>query len=309
MLVVFGSVNIDLVFSLPVLPRPDETVLGSGYRIAPGGKGANQAVAAARDGASVRFYGCIGRDEFGRMARDSLAAAGIDVTGLREGSRPTGCAAVCTDAAGRNLIAVASGANLDARADLVPDSVLGSDTTLVLQMECPAAEVAALLARARARGCRTVLNLAPALPLDQSALRAVDVLIVNEGEAAALADGHGGLAGGDSLTLVRQLAAAFGGTAAITLGSLGVVAARAEEEVWSLDALQIKTVDTTAAGDAFTGVFAAALARGLPLPAALHRASVAGGLACLTAGAQPSLPSAAAIERHLAELAPARRIA
>jgi len=308
MLVVFGSVNIDLVFSLPVLPRPDETVLGSGYRVAPGGKGANQAVAAARDGAAVRFYGCIGRDEFGRMARDSLAGAGVDVAGLRESSRPTGCAAVCTDAAGRNLIAVASGANLDARADLVPDSVLGPDTTLVLQMECPGAEVAALATRARARGCRTVLNLAPALPLDRSALTAVDVLVVNEGEAAALAAGHG-LAAGGSLALVRRLAAAFGNTAAITLGSLGVVAARAGEDAWSVDALQIKTVDTTAAGDAFTGVFAAALDRGLPLPAALHRASVAGGLACLTAGAQPSLPTAAAVEQRLSDLAPARRIA
>src|SRR5579883_2530307 len=147
MLVVFGSVNIDLIFSLPVLPGPGETVLGAAYQVAPGGKGANQAVAAARDGASVRFYGCIGRDEFGRMARDSLAAAGVDVAGLREGVRPTGCAAVCTDAAGRNLIAVASGANLDARSEQVPDAVLRPDTTLVLQMECPSVEVAGLVGR------------------------------------------------------------------------------------------------------------------------------------------------------------------
>lgn len=303
---VFGSVNIDLVFALPVLPRPDETVLGSGYQIAPGGKGANQAVAAARDGASVRFYGCIGRDEFGRIARDSLRAAGVDVTGLREGGRPTGCAAVCTDAAGRNLIAVASGANLDARAEQVPDAELRPYATVVLQMECPSAEVAALVSRAKARGCRTVLNLAPALPLEPSVLRAVDVLVVNEGEAAALAVA-GGIAAGDPVVLARRLAAAFGGTAAITLGSLGVVAALAED-AWSVDALQIKSVDTTAAGDAFTGVLAASLDRGMSLPESLHRASVAGGLACLAVGAQPSLPSAAAIERHLSDLAPARRL-
>jgi ribokinase len=306
MLVVFGSVNIDLVFSLPVLPGPGETVLGAGYQVAPGGKGANQAVAAARDRAAVRFYGCIGRDEFGRMAGDSLVAAGVDVTGLREGARPTGCAAVCTDAAGRNLIAVASGANLDARAEQIPDSVLRPDTTVVLQMECPTGEVATLIARARARGCRTVLNLAPALPLEPSVLQSVDVLVVNEGEAAALAAGRG-LAAGDSVALVRRLAAAFGNAAAITLGPLGVVAARGDD-AWSVDALQIKTIDTTAAGDAFTGVLAAALDRGVVLPDALHRASVAGGLACLTAGAQPSLPAAAEIEKHLSDLAPARRL-
>jgi ribokinase len=306
MLVVFGSVNIDLVFALPVLPRPEETVLGSGYRIAPGGKGANQAAAAARDGASVRFYGCIGHDDFGHMARDSLMAAGVDVIGLRETAQPTGCAAVCTDAAGRNLIAVASGANLDAWAEQVPDSVLGPQTTVVLQMEVPTGEVASLIARAKARGCRVVLNLAPALPLDPSALKAVDVLVLNEGEAAALA-AELGIAAGDAVALARRLTAALGNTVVMTLGSLGVVAARAAE-AWSADALQIKTVDTTAAGDAFTGVLAAALDRGMSLPDAVHRASVAGGLACLTPGAQPSLPAAAAIEQRLADLAPARRL-
>ncbi|HTY66529.1 MAG TPA: ribokinase [Alphaproteobacteria bacterium] len=306
MLVVFGSVNIDLVFSLPVLPGPGETVLGAAYQVAPGGKGANQAVAAARDGASVRFYGCIGRDEFGRMARDSLAAAGVDVTGLREGVRPTGCAAVCTDAAGRNLIAVASGANLDARSEQVPDAVLRPDTTLVLQMECPSVEVAALIGRAKARGCRIVLNLAPALPLDGFVLQAVDVLVLNEGEAAAVAAAHG-IEAPEAAGLARRLTGAFGCTSVITLGSLGALAARAGE-VWSVGALPIEPVDTTGAGDAFTGVVAAALDRGLPLPEALHRASVAGGLACLAAGAQPSLPAVAAIERRLANLVPATRL-
>lgn len=306
MLVVFGSVNIDLVFALPVLPRPDETVLGSGYQIAPGGKGANQAVAAVRDGAAVRFYGCVGRDEFGRVARDSLVAAGVDVGGLAEGARPTGCAAVCTDASGRNLIAVASGANLDARASQVPDAALGPATTLVLQMETPTDEVATLIRRARSRGARVVLNLAPALPVEAVVLAAVDVVVVNEGEAAALATARR-IAAGDAATLARRLTAALGNTVLITLGALGAVAA-SPGALWSIDALTVKTVDTTAAGDAFVGVLAGAWDRGLPLPAALHRASVAGGLTCLAAGAQPSLPTAAAIEAHLGELAPARQL-
>ena len=306
MLVVFGSVNIDLAFALPILPGPGDTVLGSGYRIAPGGKGANQAVAAARDGAAVRFFGCIGRDEFGRLAQASLAAAGVDVAGLSETGRPTGCAAVCTDADGRNLIAVASGANLEARADQVPESALGPGTTLVLQMETPADEVAALIRRARARGCRMLLNLAPALPLDAAGLAAVDVLVVNDGEAAALADAQR-IAAADPVTLARRLAGAFGNTVVVTLGSLGAVAA-GPGEAWAVDALPIKTVDTTAAGDAFVGVLAAALDRHLPLPMALHRASIAGALACLAPGAQPSLPGSDAIDAHLGELPAARRI-
>lgn len=307
MLLVFGSVNVDLVFALPVLPRAEETVLGSGYRILPGGKGANQAVAAARDRASVRFYGCVGGDAFGDMARGSLATAGVDLGGLRDSARPTGCAAVCTDVAGRNLIAVASGANLDARAAHVPDSALGPETILVVQLEIPADEVAALIARAKAQGSRVMLNLAPALPIDPAVLQRVDVLVVNEGEAAALAAGHG-IAGADTMDLARRLAARFGADVVITLGGVGAVAARAVGEGWSIDALQIKTVDTTAAGDAFTGVLAAALDRGASLPDALHRASVAGGLACLVAGAQPSLPAGAAIDAHLGDLAAARRL-
>lgn len=307
MLVVFGSVNVDLVFALPALPRPDETVLGSGYQVAPGGKGANQAVAAARDGAEVRFYGCVGADAFGRLARESLAAAGVDTRGLGVGARPTGCAAVCTDPTGRNLIAVASGANLDARAAQVPDAELGPATTLVLQMELPADEVAAAVLRAKKGGARVVLNLAPALPLAAGVLRAVDVLVVNQGEASALAPAHG-IAAGDALGLVSGLAMTFGNTVAVTLGSLGAVAA-GTAGAWSIDALQVKTVDTTAAGDAFTGVLAAALDRGAALPEALHRASVAGGLACLGPGAQPSLPHRAAIEARRGDLPPARRLA
>jgi ribokinase len=304
MIVVFGSVNIDLVFALPSLPGPGETVLGAGYRVAPGGKGANQAVAAARDGADVRFFGCVGRDEFGRMARASLEAAGIDVTGLIDTSSPTGCAAVCVDSAGRNLIAVASGANLEARAAQVPDAVLGPDTTLVLQMEVPAAEVAALIARAKARGSRVVLNLAPASALDREVLSAVDVLIVNEGEAAHLA-GACGIAAPQPEPLVRGLADLLHTTVVVTLGDAGAVAA-APASACAIAALPVTAVDTTAAGDAFVGVFAAACDDGGSFMDALRRASVAAGLACLSPGAQPSLPDRDAINARLQGLPPAR---
>lgn len=302
MIVVFGSINIDLIFGLPALPRPGETVLGDSYRIAPGGKGANQAVAAARDLAQVAMYGRVGTDAFGQLARDSLAAAGVDTSEVLQGEAPTGCAAVCVDAEGRNLIAVANGANRELRATQVSDSVLGPDTTLVLQMEVPIDEVAALALRGRARGCRVVLNLAPAGVLPAEVFAAIDVLIANEGEAATLATG-------DPPELARRIATEFRDlTVIVTLGERGAIASGLDE-AWVVDALPIRPVDTTGAGDCFVGVLAAALDRGMELPAALRRASVAAGLACLAPGAQPSLPDSNAIDSHLSGLAPARRLA
>jgi ribokinase len=299
MIVVFGSINVDLVFALPNLPDPGETVLGQSYSIVPGGKGANQAVAAARDGGQVAMFGATGADGFASVARESLAAAGADLAGVAQVAEPTGCAAICVDRAGRNQIAVASGANTTVRAAQVPDSALGKDTTLVLQMEVPAAETASLIARARQRGSRIVLNLAPASALDRAALAALDVLVVNEGEAAWLAQSLGVGAAPEAL------AQALGITVVATLGEKGLVAV-SREGTWRVAALPIKPVDTTAAGDCFVGVLAAALDRGKTLPEALHRASVAAGLACTKAGAQPSLPSAREIDARLKDLAPAR---
>lgn len=301
MIVVFGSINVDLIFPVPALPRAGDTVLGRTYMTAPGGKGANQAVAAARDGARVAMYGCIGRDGFGRLARENLARAEVDVAGLRETEVPTGCASICVDGAGQNLIAVASGANLELRASDVTDSVLTESTTLVLQMETPVAEVAALAERAKRRGCRVVLNLAPATGLPAEAFGVLDVLVANEGEAAALS-------AGDPPELARRVATEFQNlTVVVTLGERGVIAAGLDE-AWSVGVLPIKPVDTTGAGDCFVGVLAAALDRGAAMPEALHRASVAAGLACLAAGAQPSLPDARAIEAKLASLARPQRI-
>lgn len=301
MILVFGSINIDLLFALPALPRSGETILGSSYRTAPGGKGANQAVAAARDGARVIMYGRVGRDAFGRLARESLADAGVDVANVVEGDTPTGCAAVCVDRDGNNLIAVASGANGELRAADVPDAALTADTTLVLQMEAPVDDVADLALRAKARGCRVILNLAPAGVLPAETFGVIDVLVANEGEAATLA-------AGDPPELARRLAAQFENFVVVTLGGSGVIAAGLDE-AWAVDALKIKPVDTTGAGDCFVGVLAAALDRGKDLPAALHRASVAAGLACLAPGAQSSLPDTKAIDARVSDLAPARRLA
>jgi len=186
-ILVFGSVNLDLIVPVPSLPAPGETVLGEGLRSEPGGKGANQAVAAARDGARVRFAGAVGDDSFAASALVTLREAGVDLSLLATVPAPTGVAMICVDPAGRNQIAVAPGANRLARASQIAEDDLGAATTLLLQMEVDAEETALLIARARARGARIVLNLAPPLPLPREAVAAVDLLIVNEGEAAALA--------------------------------------------------------------------------------------------------------------------------
>ena len=307
MLVVFGSINIDLMFRVARLPGPGDTVLGPGYVTVPGGKGANQAVAAARAGSKVAMVGRVGRDVFAGLALASLGDAGVDTGGVLGCDAPTGCAVIAVDESAENQIIVASGANALVTADQVADDLLGPRTTLVLQMEVPARENAALIERARRLGARIVLNLAPASALPQTALRAVDLLVVNRGEAAWLA-GECGLPGGDERGLATALAARLGMTVVLTAGKKGAFAA-AGATLWQVGALPVEPLDTTGAGDAFVGVLAASLDGGSALEVALHRAAIAAGLACETLGAQGSLPGAEAIDRALARLPPPRAVA
>jgi ribokinase len=286
MVVVFGSINLDLIFSLPKIPLAGETVLGPSTRIEPGGKGANQAVAAARDGARVLMAGAIGGDALGAGALVLLRDAGVDLERVATVEASTGCAAIAVDPAGNNAIAVGSGANLLARGAGVEDSVLGPGTTLVLQMEVAAEETAGLIERARALGTRIVLNLAPAAELPETALRAVDVLVVNESEGAWLADHL--LCG----TAAEALADRLGVTVVLTRGGDGAQIAGADG-VWHEPAVPVEAIDTTAAGDCFVGVMAARLDRGDPLREAIHRASGAAALCCTRPGSQGCIPFAA----------------
>jgi ribokinase len=285
MIVVFGSINLDLIFPLPAIPHAGQTLLTPDIRIEPGGKGANQAVAAARDGAKVVMAGAVGRDALAAGALDLLRRAQIDLSRVVEADAATGCAAIFVDPDGANAIGVGSGANRAARAAQVEDALLGPTATLVLQMEVPAEEAAALIHRARARGTRIVLNLAPAAPLEVAALRALDLLTVNETEAAWLGAHLG--CGGDA----PALHATLGVTVVRTLGEDGAEVATAAG-VRHVPARCITPLDTTAAGDCFVGVLAATLDRGATLPDALTRASAAAALCCTRAGSQSSLPSA-----------------
>ncbi|MGE4048821.1 MAG: PfkB family carbohydrate kinase, partial [Acetobacteraceae bacterium] len=190
MIVVFGSINLDLIFAVPHLPSSGETVIGPSVRLEPGGKGANQAVAAARDGADVVMVGAVGHDSLADHALTILTDIAIDLSRVKRTNSLTGCAAIAVDPSGNNAITVGSGANLLARQDQVEDELLSPSATLVLQMEVPADQVAALIRRARSKVGRIILNLAPAGEIDDDALQMVDLLIVNETEAAWLAQRH-----------------------------------------------------------------------------------------------------------------------
>lgn len=297
MLVILGSVNADLLFKVEKLPAPGETVLCPSYAMAPGGKGSNQAAAAAKAGAETRFVGHLGDDAYGPVVRDLLVEAGIETSGLDVSRRPTAIAVIGVDAEGENAIIVASGANLDTHAGQVDDRLLGPATTLLCQNEIRMSESAAILARGKAKGARTLLNLAPAGPLPAGVLDTLDYLIVNEIEARMAA----GDAAGEPLDLARRLARDHDLVCVVTLGARGAIAV-GPKGGWRVGSLEIEPVDTTGAGDAFVGVLAAALDQGRALPDALHRASLAAGLSCLAIGAQSAQPDAARIEARLGEL-------
>ncbi len=297
MLLVLGSINADLVLEVDGLPRPGETVLCPGWRFAHGGKGANQAAAAARFGARVRFLGRVGADPWGPILRQGLAEAGVEVAGLGLSQRPSGTAVIAVDRSGENLILVASGANLDVSLDQLDAAGLGPGVTFLCQNEIPLPVTLGALARARAAGARTILNLAPASSLAADALDPVDLLIVNQHEAAALLGRR---------MPAEEAAAELAGparTCVLTLGPEGAVAV-GPGGGWRVPALPVRVVDTTGAGDAFVGALAAGLDGGLALPEALARASVAAGLACERLGAREGQPDRAAVEARLEALGP-----
>lgn len=305
MIIVFGSLNVDIVLPVPSMPRPGDTILCSEYQLLPGGKGANQAVAAAKAGSKVKMFGSIGQDEFASILRSSLENADVEISSLQIVEKPTGCATICVDEGGENMITVASGANLLADASMIPDGLLTPETTLVLQMEVPAEQNWSLIDRAHQAGIRTILNLAPARAIPEEILQKLSFLVLNQIEATMLAL-HLGFDVISPTIAARRIAAKYGLTTIVTLGAEGAFACSSLES-WTVPAMPIKAVDTTAAGDAFVGVFAASLDKGLPIDQSLRRATVASGLACLSVGAQPSLPTTKQIEESLSKVPTPRR--
>ncbi|TCK30632.1 ribokinase [Ancylobacter aquaticus] len=295
MILVFGSINMDLVASVPAIPRPGETVLSPGYRTLFGGKGANQAVAAARMGGNVVMVGRVGADAFGDACRANLAANGVTTDYIATCAAPTGCAFITVDSAGENAITVASGANGMVDSDDLPENLpLGHETLAVMQMEVPLAESLATAARVRAAGGRVIWNLAPA-PAGLGAadmhtiLAATDILVVNEIEALMAAQALGDAP--DFRTAARLLATQGRAVCVVTAGAEGAFFATPDGALHHAPAVPVTPVDTTGAGDTFVGVLASELASSSGLEQAVRRACAAASMACLARGAQDGMPT------------------
>lgn len=283
--VVFGSANEDLVLPVATLPIAGATVLAGSSTTGPGGKGANQAVAAAREGADVAFIGAVGDDERGLRILDNLARQRVDVDGVRRLAEPTGLAVVVVAADGGNLIVVASGANgclEPAMLDAAIDELRPADVA-VIQCEIPTEVVAHLVRRIATRSARVILNLAPYVDLDRAVLALVDLLLVNEGEARSVLGGAEDLAAVDLAAAVRGV---VGVDTVVTLGERGSVLAAADGTAHVPAVLVPNVVDTTGAGDVFAGTLAAALAGGASVRDAIERAGARAAESVTTRGAQ-----------------------
>lgn len=292
--VVVGSANVDLVLAVERIPEPGETLLAGGLTRLPGGKGANQAVAAARAGAVCTLISALGSDDAAELLSGELEAAGVDTGGLRTVPGESGLALVLVDAAGENAIVVAAGANgtLD-DLDAAERELVAAADVLLAQLEVPVEGVLAAASAARAAGTRVVLNAAPARPLPAGLWPLLDVLVVNEHEARRLAElphADPAAAGAALLDRVPFVVVTLGAGGAIWLDRVGT-----REQV---PAVPVRAVDTTGAGDTFCGVLAAELAAGgLPVPS-LQRANAAASLCVEAPGAIPSIPDAEATDRR-----------
>ncbi len=290
MILVAGSANLDFVIRAPHIPAPGETVLGQGFTTYPGGKGANQAVACARAGGTpTHMLLAVGRDSHAEPLLASLNAANVTLNTVLAPDQPTGCAFICVADNAENAITVAPGANLTLAYAHLPD--LTGFSHLLMQLETPLSTVTAYAQAARAQGVKVVLNAAPAQPLPPELLAAVDVLIVNEGELAAVVPYPVSL-----MTNPAQIAVPC---VVVTLGQRGC-AARLGNTFFTQPAYPVNAVDTTGAGDTFCGVLVAALDQGDSITQAMQRASAAAALACTQPGAQSSIPTAQAVTAFLA---------
>jgi len=300
--VVLGSLNMDLVVRTKQMPRPGETALGYGFTTVPGGKGANQAAAAARLGANVEMLGRVGSDAFGEAMLANLRAQGVGVAHVwRDEAAPSGIAMIVVDERGENAIVVAPGANGQVSLDDLRSwhDHLAAARYLILQFEVPLPVVRAAIALAATLGLRVILNPAPAYHLEPAFFAGVYALVVNETEAEILTGvpvcGLQGAAEAGQALHAWEVPVAI-----VTLGAQGAYVTSAEG-AWHVPARPVQVVDTTAAGDAFVGGLTAALLRQMPLPAAVRYATCAGTLATTVLGAQTSLPNAAQVEAFFQE--------
>ena len=291
--IVLGSANVDMVLGVERYPGPGETVVATGHREAPGGKGLNQAVAAARAGARTTLVAAVGDDDAGRSLLGTLRDEHVDTSALDVVASPTGRAVVIVQPSGENTIVVVSGANAGLSLGDHARSVLTGGSVLVAQLEVPLPVVEEAFRAARAAGVTTVLNAAPALPVTDALLGDVDVLVVNEHEATLLAGGT------DPVAAATRLCERARRTV-VTLGADGAVLVDATGVLTSVPGIPAEAVDTTGAGDAFVGNLAAALARRLPLDDAVELAVAAGSVTVERSGAALAAPTRGETDQRLA---------
>jgi ribokinase len=289
---IVGSLNMDLVIRSPHIPQPGETIIGRDFQTIPGGKGANQAVAASRLGGQVNMVGRVGSDAFAQVLLENLKTSGVEAGYVqRDANSATGVALIVVDESGENIIVVASGANMKlSEADVeAAEQVISASDVLLLQLEVPLEAVTRAAQIAQANGVTVVLNPAPARKIPPELLKLVDILVPNESEAELLT----GLKVRNQAEFEKAAMGLLGlgvGSVVITLGGRGAFFTSAEHEPQIFNAYQVQPVDTTAAGDAFLAGLSVTIGAGESIPEAVRLGNAAGGLAAMRFGAQTSLP-------------------
>ncbi len=297
MITVFGSINLDRIARVSRIPAPGETVPGTSFTTAAGGKGANQALAAKRAGSMVKLVGAAGNDTMAEQALALLKADGVDLTGVKRLDVQQGIAMIMVGDDGENIIGIVPGTNGTMTPDDADKAVghLSKGDVLVVQQEIPQAATMRALGLARLNETLSILNTAPFLDTTAAVAGTASIVVANESEFALLAGG----AVGDLPTAMNLWAQSRRQTIIVTLGADGALAAT-PSEIIRVPALPVQPVDTVGAGDTFVGYLAAGLDKGLALEAAMRRAAAAASLACLKPGAQPAVPTAAEVDKALA---------
>lgn len=309
MLIVFGSIAMNLSIGVDTLPDLNEEIFARDYAIESGGKGANQAMAAARSGAKVALVGKISDDEMSNTILAKLRREGVMTSGVAQSDLPTSTEITIRDPSGRMLQITAKGANEEISHQQVPDDILNDKALVLLQTDIPDEENNQLLQRAKAGGAKTVMNLGPSIKMSKKTLKNIDYMIVNHEEAKKLALQLGLKVENDAIKMAEGLAKLGELHCIITLGAKGAVAVTPDLVGWEVGALEIEEiVDHSGAEDAYCGTFAACIYAGLPFARALKRASIAGSLACTKKGLQSSLPFLDDIEQQMEKMDDPRQV-
>lgn len=301
MIIVFGSINMDMNIKLKSFPESGETVLSQSYTSTPGGKGANQALASARIGAKTALIGKVGDDGQGLRILNYLRRHEVMTSGVAKSEEfPTGMAVISKEKNGENRIIVASGANYLVNAEQAPPEIFRPENVLLTQMEVPIEQNALVMKNAKDKGSQVVLNLAPSLTIPKQLLSLVDFLIVNQIEARRLGERLGINAKDDTTKLAHSLAKDGKLTCIVTMGPDGVIAVSPDGKGLKIPSMKLEGVkDTTGAGDCFCGTFAACIHEGRSLAESLKMATVASGLSCLEEGTMKSYPYLADVEEAM----------